>query len=147
MRRPDFETRRILDRSLPAAHDQLREALQKASVNDRGMMRIGAGLVRMGWGNEAADTGDSGVDRYAKTTRRAAFLAEMASDDAAPSRATHKEDVCAVEPAHEPRRYTSWKCRHWDAIAAWIIMGDRTERCAGNGRFWSAPRGAAFSAR
>jgi hypothetical protein len=37
----DFETRRILDRSLPAAHDQLREALQKASVNDRGMMRIG----------------------------------------------------------------------------------------------------------
>jgi len=27
----------------------------------------------------------------------------ITSDDAAPSRATHKEDVCAVEPAHEPR--------------------------------------------
>src|SRR5215469_18597198 len=39
----------------------IKEPLQKASVNDRGMMRIGGALACRGWGNEAADTGDSGV--------------------------------------------------------------------------------------
>jgi transposase len=38
-----------------------KEPLQKALVNDRGMMCIGDGSVRRGWGNEAADTGDGGV--------------------------------------------------------------------------------------
>src|SRR5262249_44212704 len=41
-------------KSAGAAQTALKEALQKASVNDRGMMSIGVGLVRRGWGNEAA---------------------------------------------------------------------------------------------
>jgi len=39
------------------------------------MMRIGVGAH--GLGDEAADAGDRGIERYAKTTRRAVFLAEM----------------------------------------------------------------------
>jgi hypothetical protein len=31
----------------------------------------------MGWIDEAADVGDGEVERYARTTLRAAFLAEM----------------------------------------------------------------------
>ena len=38
-----------------------REPLQKASVNDRDMMRVGGALLRKGLGNEAADIGDGGV--------------------------------------------------------------------------------------
>jgi hypothetical protein len=38
-----------------------KEVLQKARVNGRGMMRIGERCCAIGWGNEAADIGNSGV--------------------------------------------------------------------------------------
>src|ERR1700758_2621716 len=37
----------------------------------------GDGLVRMGWGMKQLTLATVGFERYAKTTRRAAFLAEM----------------------------------------------------------------------
>ena len=48
------------------------------------------------WGNEAADTGDGGFERYAETTRGAVFLAEM-------ERVVPWSELCAVIEPFYPK--------------------------------------------
>jgi hypothetical protein len=50
-----------------------------------------------GWIDEAADVGDGEVERYARTTRRAAFLAEM-------ERIVPRPVLCALIHPSDPKR-------------------------------------------
>src|SRR5499433_2090815 len=54
-----------------------KEPLQKPAASERDIMCIGTDWVRMGGGMKQLTLATVGFERYAKPTRRAAFLAEM----------------------------------------------------------------------
>ena len=73
------------------------EPLQKSVATDRDIICSGVDCRVWVGGDEAAEVGDGEFERYARTTRRAAFLAEM-------ERIVPRPVLCALIHPSDPKR-------------------------------------------